>query len=259
MELLSSWSKVLGKFTRSKKPGASADPAGQQLSRPEQIAKVFKHLCDNHKLLTVTVPPQEGSFTSTILKFDQNHRLIFMDELTPRTGHEQAERERKFRVRTFLNGVELGFLASIREIRQESDGAIYTIPFPELLRYKQRRSHFRAQLGLSQNIPVYLENPYGGLLQGKLRNISLGGIGVELNRAIPADFEFKDKLTSCTIQLQNGKRLHSDLEIRFTGKPGAGRTTHIGGRFIDLSKPSQKMVCHFVAKMDRERRKKEQK
>ncbi len=259
MESLSNWSKVLGKFPSLKNPAVLRDPAREQISRPEQIAKLFLHFRDQKKLLTVTVPTYKGSFTSSILQVDTRRRLIFMDELNPHAGHVQAEKERKFRVHTLMKGVELSFPASVKEIREEKDGAIYTVPFPKVIRYHQRRAFFRAQLSVAQKIPVYLESPYGGPLQGTLRDISLGGIGLELDRSLPADFKFKENLTTCTIQLPDDEQIHAGLEIRFISKYGTKKNIRIGGRFVGLTKSEQKLTCHFVADLDRERRRKQNK
>ncbi len=259
MGLLSHWPKILENLLLAGKPSVVMDQTKYQVSSPEQLAKLFQHLNDNRKLLTVTLPGLEGDFISSILKVDSRKHLVYLDELSPQSGHLQAVKERKLKVYTLLDGVEFSFMGRIKNLHREDGVAIYTIPFPEKARYIQRRSFFRATLSPSQVIPVYLEIPHTGMIQGKLRDISTGGIGVLLNRATRSDIELKNNLAACTISLPGGKRIHCDLEVRSVINNMTRKNIQVGGQFVDPKRPMLNLISHFVADLDRERRRKQKK
>ncbi|MDZ7753482.1 MAG: flagellar regulator YcgR PilZN domain-containing protein [Gammaproteobacteria bacterium] len=232
-------------------PRPSLDP--ERLNTSEQIGRVLHELLDARKQVTMLLEGSDETFTSSILQVDTGTATLELDELNPRGGHERLTRIREFRLITRHHGVDISFHSQVTHIDSSGGIAVYTAAFPTILRYQPRRAAYRAEVELSERIPVFLQTEGGGLLQGELRDISVGGLGLELVRRPVVDVEKGQRIGTCTIRLRDGEQITGSLEICFVGQAAIRQRLRLGGRFVDMEPQNNKAVRKLVADIDRRR------
>ncbi len=243
--------KILTGKRKEPTPAPSLNP--ERLNSPEQIGRVLHDLLDARKQVTILLEGADETFTSSILQVEVDRATLELDELNPRSGHDLLTRTREFRLTTRLHGVDITFRSQVTGIDSSGGIAVYTAPFPALLRYQPRRAAYRAEVELSERIPVFLQTDDGGLLQGELRDISVGGVGLELMRRPVGTVAKGQRIGTCTIRLRNGQQIMGSLEICFVGQAAARQRLRVGARFVDMEPRYNKAVRQLVADIDRRR------
>lgn len=243
--------KILAGKRKEPGPPPSLDP--ERLNSSEQIGRVLHELLDARKQVTILLEGANETFTSSILQVDVATATLELDELNPRNGHDLLVRTREFRLSTRLHGVDIHFRSVVTGIDSSGGIAVYTAAFPTLMRYQPRRAAYRAEVELSERIPVFLQTDQGGLLQGELRDISVGGVGLELVRRPVIGVEKGQRIGTCTIRLQDGQQITGSLEICFVGQAAVRQRLRIGARFVDMEPRYNKAVRQLVADIDRRR------
>lgn len=244
--------KILtGKRREPAQPAVITNP--ERLTTPEQIGPVLTHLLDDRKQVTVLVDGSDETYTSSILAVDEGRAILELDELNPRAGHELLAAQRRFRLQTRHKGIDIGFVAEVAAVDSSGGIAVYTVPFPDLVHYHPRRQAYRAEVDLSQRIPVFLELQTGAILQGELRDISVGGVGLELVRRPLQPLERGQTVEWCKVRLEDGREIGGNLEICFVSQPRGGQRTRIGGRFLNLRPQDNSALRQAVASLERQR------
>ncbi|MEW6353181.1 MAG: flagellar regulator YcgR PilZN domain-containing protein [Pseudomonadota bacterium] len=228
----------------------------EKLTDPARIVAILKRLQAQRTLLTVTLPESDHFYTSILLNVRPDGSHFLLDELDPHLGHTQLLAAKKARIHGRLHGVEVNFASALRDVNTEADAALYTMSLPASLNYCQRRSYYRARVGMEHSIPVIIKRRNGETFNGQLEDISAGGVGVRLT-GIADGLAHGDILPGCCIELSAGNKIFSDIEVRFLSADAQQQVLHLGGRFVDLGKVQARIVERFVATLDRETRKRE--
>ena len=249
---------LLEKLLTGRKSGDAADSAPGQnperLTTREQIGRALTTLAEDRKQVTVTPADAEQDYTSSILNVDTAGGVFELDELHPPAGHQQLAEQRRFRLRTQHKGIDISLKGEVARVDSSAGIAIYTVPFPASVRYLPRRRSYRAELRYSDHIPVFLEFEDGGLLQGELRDVSVGGVGLELLRRPLVPLERGQTAEWCTIRLPDGREIAGSLEIRFISpQPRGGQRTRIGGALRNLRPRDNASLRQLVTAIDRNR------
>jgi c-di-GMP-binding flagellar brake protein YcgR len=151
-------------------------------------------------------------------------------------------------VRARLRGIELRFPCAIREIGGASGIAYYYAPLPEQVRYRQRRTHFRVEIGAALIIPVHLARGSEEAVDGALHDLSVSGVGAYVSES---NLKRGDTFPSCVVRIPDAPPLRSALEVCFVRFDEARNKLRIGGRFLNLARPQRKALERFVAELER--------
>lgn len=228
----------------------------EKITDPVRIAALLERLCANHCLLTV-LPDESGeAYNSALIEIRAEQGYFVLDELNPKAGHERLLATRRLKAQARLNGVELSFAAYVESAGSRNGLGFYRVTFPASLNYFQRRRHYRAKVGLGRHVPVTLILPNGEPMTGRLRDISVGGIGVSFPPAFPDGLAYDDRAVEGSIVLPSGEEIFCRLKICFVNHSLQGDTRVVGARFVELGAAQQKTVAEFVAALDRELMKK---
>lgn len=220
----------------------------ERISNPARIVGLLRGLKDGRALLSIAVDGDPALYTSAVLEVNPDHGYLLLDELSPHRGHQRLMKTRRLRVRARLHGIELRFPCAIREIGRASGIAYYYAPLPEQVRYRQRRTHFRVEIGAALIIPVHLTREPEETLDGALYDLSVGGVGAYVSKS---NLKRGDTIPDCVVHIPDAPPLHSALEIRFVRFDEARRKLRIGGRFLNLARPQHKALKRFVAELER--------
>ncbi len=224
-----------------------------EVTLPTQIAHVLQRLTRHHTLITVSLPECENSFSSTILAFDRATGTLSIDELNPEEGHALLLARRVLRVSARLKGIAVDFETTLQEVSQEDGIAIYKVAIPTLLHYHQRRAHFRAVIGVAHEVPIILETNEGRVIEGRVHDISPGGIGALFQQQTPDVLQCGERVEHCVIRLPRNQTVQSALEVCFVDPSEAPAQLRMGGRFVDLTRGNEHLIARFIADLERQR------
>jgi c-di-GMP-binding flagellar brake protein YcgR len=160
---------------------------GEYITDPMQIAALLKKVKDSRTLIQVTLPGQATEYNSALLNIHPDEGYLLLDELTPAQGHRLLTPQSTLTTTIRLRGVEMRFTSTILEIGGQAGIAFYRVVFPQRLFYRQRRSNYRVKLGMGLLIPFNIAREDGKPYEGRLDDISLGGLGAELKHLTPFD------------------------------------------------------------------------
>jgi c-di-GMP-binding flagellar brake protein YcgR len=238
-------------------PAASADgPPGRRsprpITHPDEIASVLIRLCEARTLLSARVKQEDGSFLTSVIRVDTRARRLLLDELNPRTGHDALLRQRSLRAFARLGGVNVAFGATLAGVTFESGVALYEVAFPETLHYEQQRGAYRVAIGSLRGVALRLRDEGGLALEGEVRDLSVSGAGARVQVPpgieVPGGHRFRD----CSLRLAGAQSIECGFEARYVVPLPGSRFSHVGGRFLDLSRRDQHALAQFVAHLERE-------
>lgn len=256
MSLRNAWHRLTGGNATpdTASVGDNSGPSGSWLlESADKVVCLLKHLAEEHQMVRVIVAGEAGAATynSTILKADSNKGLFYLDELSPAKHHEHLLATRKCRIETLFHGAEVAFHAEMQGTGEKDGIMFYGMRIPPRVRYVQRRTAYRAYIPMSNEVPVQLFVPGQAIVIGKLRDVSLGGVSIELD-STPMDLlSVGDEIPTCNLVLPTGKRVKSPLVVRFYGRSKNGRCMRLGAQFKKLPNESRRAIAQVVMQLDR--------
>jgi c-di-GMP-binding flagellar brake protein YcgR len=238
--------------------GPSAAPrdadrhAERRLTDPRQIASILQRVRESRTLLTARVPRVEGSFLTTLLDVDPRRQRLRIDELNPSAGHEALLRVGLVSLSTRLAGVEVAFRSSIERVDAGRGAAFYTLPFPSVLLYHQRRDTHRVEVPPPLTVRAWLVGPDEERLPAEVRDLSPEGLCLQVAAGRLPRLEAGQRLQGCDLLLPDGLRVGCDLEVRWVRGGEGRRPWRIGARFVALSGAHGRAIAQLVAQLERE-------
>ncbi len=225
----------------------------RRVTDPERIAGILQRLFDARALLSVRVPGSDETFLTTLLGVDRRERAFRLDELSPRRGHEIVLVEHSLRAASRLEGVDVVFSATVATVAFERGIAIYGLPFPHVLHYHQRRASVRVPVAAGRPLVLHAAHPSAGVLVGEVRDLSAGGLRLQIQLPETVALGPGDRLPECAVTLPDGRSLQCELEVCHTHRQQGSRWTHIGTRFLGLPRRDQNLLAQVIVQLERER------
>ncbi len=242
----------MGSPARNLAPAAEpSEGVAVRLTDPALVLCLLRRAHATRSLVTVELPSGRAC-VSAILAVDPASGTFLLDELVPGEGHEELRRARRLRARMRVQGVEAEFEATVEAIESRRDGAVYRIPIPATVIYRQRRSHHRVPVPRRLGVTVRFVLPDGREGQGLLCDASLAGIGMEIEAEGGTGLSPRQVLERCELRLPDRSTVAGPLEVRFVGEIASGRRLRVGGRFLRLEPGDRRRLQRFVAALERE-------
>ncbi len=155
----------------------------EPLTHSRRIGEILDRLRMRKQLLSVNVPNHRGVFTSFVLSVEPDSNTFCLDELVPNIGCSYLAKERRVIVRTALNGVEIRWESTLLREGVDDGASYFELQYPKQMDYRERRQSFRVQLPRGRDYPVFLKLDTENVFEGRVSDISFGGIGIELDHA----------------------------------------------------------------------------
>ena len=218
-ELLGLAKDFLWKFSYSK-PQATADPS--------KVTEIF-HLNPDEGYLTV-------SSEINSLCPDDNIEIQFVAE--------NAGIVAKFESKTLpYPGNPLAYrFASERRVA-----------FPDKLIYLQNREDPRITLENSQPVPLSLFTDKDIHMTGVVNDISATGLKGQFPGYIVEQFEEKDLVADCVLELESGESLQCQVEVLGCSYEFTGDISFVRGRFKELSNESKNQILELIQQLSTEK------
>jgi c-di-GMP-binding flagellar brake protein YcgR len=244
------WARALQKDAE---PSRTEPVSERQVRDLRRIAQILLRLSEARALVSARIIGCDETFLTALLGVDARQHQFYLDELSPRSGHEALLRDRALRVASRLEGVEVLFSATLASVAVQQGIAVYTLPFPHVLHYNQRRASHRIGIGAAPPTAIQLVHPVAGMLTGEVRDISAGGLAVRVQVPDEMSLAQGDRLADCIVSLRDDRILRCDLEVCHVQRLAGSRWTSLGTRFIQMPRQDQHLIAHFIVQLERER------
>lgn len=225
----------------------------ETLTDSTRIIAIFKRLLERRALLTVRIDSQPQHFTTALLDISTDGGALLLDELKPEAGHKLLQETPSFQVRAQLEGVEIGFHATVTQFDRQDGIAIYRVPVPGTIAYHQRRQGVRVQLSHVNPLPVSLTSTDGITVTGSMADLSIGGLRIHFTNELPETLQSGARL-ECSFPLppDNKERFTCDVVIRvIKHSPDNLKTAFMGGQFVEITKPQERLIERTVMTLQR--------
>jgi c-di-GMP-binding flagellar brake protein YcgR len=192
-------------------------------------------------------------YSSIVLSVHADKRAFVIDELNPMTDLERSILRKPLEVFAEVDGVAVQFMSQIVKVGMNKDGRFYILPFPQQVRYEQKRDAYRIPTAISEDIKTIIHWNNVATSEGRLHDMSAGGVSISLNQPPTLDVDVNKSIPRCEIFFPEYKEpFECRLQIR--NYRDIDRTFLLGASFYALSPRQQRMIEKFVASQDRKRR-----
>jgi len=218
-----------------------------------RITGLLKRLLEQRALLTVSIDGQSQQFTSAIFKISANNSVFYLDGFKPGYEHLLLKTNPCINIRAQLDGIRIAFDAGIADIGEQEGLPYYKLNIPKNLEYYQRRASVRVALGAAQPLPVSLKSAEGGVLEGTIADLSLGGLRIRFAKNIPEHIQ-PGQHFRCRFSLppDNKQAFSSELVVRgVKRRDNKTKAVFIGGQFTDTAKRDEHQIQRAVMFLQR--------
>ncbi len=222
----------------------------QEIIGEGAILRMLDRIRAHRSLIHIRVSNKGSPSSSAIIAVDMEKRTWQFDELPSDEANRSLLKERKCGIEARLDGVTIKFQTEVTEFGSDAEGLFYyQASPPRSLRVYQRRASYRASLSTSQRATVSFSIPGVTVMRGRIRDISLGGLGVTFSNWTQL-IEKGLQINNASVALPNGKAIYCGLKVCFANRSSGGMS--MGARFIDISRSDQREISRCVAALDRE-------
>jgi c-di-GMP-binding flagellar brake protein YcgR len=223
-------------------------------SKPDQIAGLLEDVMAQRSVLAITLDGIGETYSSTILEVVRHQRYIVIDEIAPKEGNRAMHLHRGIHVRCRLHKVMVRFATTVGTAGQSGEATYYRLPFPAQIEHLQKREYYRASVPMERHVAVHVVAPGQQVLKAELRDISVGGFSASLRAGPPAALVQGAIMDRCVIALPEDKRVCGSAEVCYAGSSRIAGAFRFGARFVNLDRRDHKVLEQFIARMDREYR-----
>lgn len=218
------------------------------------MAAILKRIHSERALVCVRIGKNPDTYNSIILDVDPVTSHFSLDELNPRAGHDKLRIGNQLHIDARLKGVRVMFSTDIAEIDDSNSIAMYRLPLPARMIYRQRRRHHRARIDQKQHMFISLPLPLKHLILGELVDISASGICSRIKYTDSTRLEQEQAIHAATIALPGQNQITCDLEVRSIRHFPEQGYSLVGSEFIGIPPATQSHVARVVAMLDRHQR-----
>ena len=226
----------------------------ETITSAARISSLLKPLENKIDLLTLTLPNTDTSYKSTLLSVDTNKKLLVLDRLTPKGGHEQLIKSRQLTIQVSHKGAEIIFTTTMNETEPEKIMPRYELNFPGSIQYLHRRNSYRVTVRNNTEMVVEIQTNNKSF-QGELHNISTEGMCIRFPNEIGIPRDNDQTEVQCVINLADNQELKCTFNICHTYLHQHSKDFRIGGNFQYLDKIQKRAIEKFVAELQRKSQK----
>ncbi|VAX04262.1 hypothetical protein MNBD_GAMMA20-1048 [hydrothermal vent metagenome] len=226
----------------------------EEVTSTTRITAILRPLQQQHSIISIAVPSAKHLYNSTLLEVNPEQNYLLLDELHPREGHTRLSTASKIGLSAHREGIEIKIILEISEIGADNGVAFYRVPFPKIIRYRQRRHIFRVPVSVLQSIQVELVDAQDNAFHGELQDISAAGMCVRFPPKTA--IEEKAQTLTYTMTLPDKKRVQGQFTLRRITQHEPNRNIQVGGSFEQLDKIQARTIERFVLEIQRESRRK---
>ena len=221
-----------------------------------EIQSLLKALHSSRTPLEIHFDGRSAVFQSYIVGVLPLEGALYIDELIPSIGDKWIEQGETFRIDAWLDGVHMRWQTAGATLVQLQDGApAFNLPFPEQLRYHQRRGAFRAPVHRSIDTRLALiHKDRQRQIAGELVDISATGCKVRIPGNVVEALQPGEHYERSELQLEENVQVELNVEIRHREYLENSNETSVGVYFHQPPAQAQRHIDRFVTQLQREAR-----
>ncbi len=227
----------------------NTDIAGSRLlwSR-HQIVQLFRRFICEDRAVSAQYGDEDRMLVTRAVRLNSTFGRIYFEYGDHKPGNSGLLRSQQVQFSVEDGGSDSQFISPrVRDVLL--DGVpVFNIPIPERVIQVDRRSHERIKIP-QVSAPVVLFNlPDGSTAEGRLADMSAGGIGViglDADLAVRTGTVIRD----CLIQLGGSENVSVDLEIRYARafiNTHGKRMQHVGFSLVSQPKEFSDLLNAFT-------------
>lgn len=218
------------------------------------VLGVMKDLLRLQTPLLVRFP--RGQFISRMLAADEDHLLFDLGSNNLDNDYALTSDDLSITAETY--GAKVEFSLAALEIVEFEGLPAFSAPLPDLLWQIQRREFFRVCAPLEPQFWCHTVWPDGRKTRLRLQDLSLGGIGVLVDEALPDGLQDGDSFNSFRVEL--GEYGHFDVPVKLlsigersvvTGKNETRITPRLSFRFATLNPAQERQLQQIIFALER--------
>ena len=218
------------------------------------VLGVMKDLLRLQTPLLVRFP--RGQFISRMLAADEDHLLFDLGSNNLDNDYALTSDDLSITAETY--GAKVEFSLAALEIVEFEGLPAFSAPLPDLLWQIQRREFFRVCAPLEPQFWCHTVWPDGRKTRLRLQDLSLGGIGVLVDEALPDGLQDGDSFNPFRVEL--GEYGHFDVPVKLlsigersvvTGKNETRITPRLSFRFATLNPAQERQLQQIIFALER--------
>ena len=228
---------------------------------PEQVVtykpymvSLLKRLQSARALVSVTIDKDITSYNTLIIDILGKEQLFFLDELSSESAHKAIRKGTKIHFDGRIKGVQVKFVTQVNAIDDSNNIAMYRLPLPEKMLYRQRRRHYRAAVDTEHHLGISIPVPLKQRITGSIIDISAGGFCSKLELSEKNTIQEQQAIYDATISLPGHNSITCDIEVRSIRHYPEHGYSLLGGKFLEIEPNQQTHVERIVAMLDRNQR-----
>jgi len=222
------------------------------------IVSLLQRACNSHSIVSIQRPHEQIIYNTALLAINNDENNFLID--TPAESQLPLQVKTgdwlKFQIK--LKGLLLNFDSLIEDILEdEVSFRSYQLQLPSQVNYQQRRGAFRANIGYQFQAGFSAQLPNNqGILKGRLTDLSLSGVSIEIDITTTPECIQDASLTQCTLHMDKENIKIADATVRaIKGTKQSAKMCRLGIEFIELSAAERRNLQRWVMRFDRENRK----
>ena len=232
------------------------DDKEQYLKRgPLAVLAVLRDLLDNQT--PVMVSHARGQFITRLLYADKENMLL--DFGSNDYDNQLAKEAQNLHITAETRGAKVEFALTALSTTEHEGLPAFSAELPELLWMIQRREFFRVMAPLNPVFYCYIPWPDGsGESRLRLQDLSLGGIGVLSDNALPEMLKTGDSIKKLRVEMGEYGRFEVDAQLITIGKRSVVGsksetivTPRLSLRFLSLNAGQERELQQVIFSLER--------
>ena len=227
-----------------------------RVTSPAEVAFVLRSLIKRHELTTVYFNEGRDFILTTLLEVDQQNGVLVFDRGSDEKANQRLLRSNRQIFVAVSDGIKIQFATSVVGEMRYGDHAAFVTPLPGDLVRLQRREHYRVNVPVMRAPLCVVPNPPVGRVEVPVHDLSIGGVGFQLDGDMVGYFEVAHAYPDCQIGLNSSGTVVTSLEVRHVDLMRNARGDQIGrigSRFGSVDRAAQALLQRYVVKCERER------
>jgi c-di-GMP-binding flagellar brake protein YcgR len=224
------------------------------LSSPVDVQHVLRSLIKSQAMVAVYFNNNVDFIVTTLLGSDAKNGILVFDVGANPEANKKLLSADDCTFTASPEGIKVQFAGKkISETTWQGSPA-FMMRLPERVIKLQRREFYRIQTSVANPLSCTFRHPVHGVVQLKVFDISLGGVGLVLPQA--TSYELFEHYTDCRLDLQDFGEMVVNLQARNiirVGLKGGKTMLRMGCRFVDLQSRQETILQRVIAQLERER------
>lgn len=226
------------------------------LESQTEIVHLLSQLAKHRDFMTVYFNHGKDFILTSLLAVDKRSQSLWFDRGGDPQANERLLKSERNRFLGTLDGVKIQFNAGPASVSEFEGRPCFKVALPDHVTKLQRREFYRVETSITNPMTVLIPHHPNGRLRLPLRNLSLGGLCLEINNPEWA-FAVGDRYPRCSIELVGGEAIQPSLDVRYINADVRKNDVpyrYMGCRFADLNQPALTQLQRFLVHLERERR-----